>query len=209
LQPTSGPSTYDFVYLSCKRFYKYNEVCKMISILKISQSRILDIHCPAHRVIELLVHGDFKSKLIDLFHKQKIVPIAHFSPLDGKIICDPKLALESLDVHASKAQELFDNRILRMCLHQPAYLGNNMMHHFSTISINRVSATTLAEYLTQRKTIITTLTGPNIEDLQDTTTTAKTKDDPNAIIDNIGDSKSNEFDNNMELEDTQNNCMNE
>ncbi|KAL0085989.1 hypothetical protein F4703DRAFT_1736833, partial [Phycomyces blakesleeanus] len=69
LQPTSGPSTYDFVYLSCKRFYKYNEVCKMISILKISQSRILDIHCPAHRVIELLVHGDFKSKLIDLFHK--------------------------------------------------------------------------------------------------------------------------------------------
>ncbi|KAL0081441.1 hypothetical protein F4703DRAFT_1931053 [Phycomyces blakesleeanus] len=120
LQPTSGSSTYDFVYLSCKRFYKYNEVCKMMSILKISQSRILDIHFPARGVIGLSVHRDFKSELIDLLHKQKIVPIAHFSPLDGKIICDPKLALESLDVHASKAQELFDKRILCTCLHQPA-----------------------------------------------------------------------------------------
>ncbi|KAF7720456.1 hypothetical protein EC973_008472, partial [Apophysomyces ossiformis] len=92
LSPATGPSSYTFVYLACRRHLRHSEVRNFLGVLKVPQSRIIDVQFPARGTVALLVHADFKSELVSLLTENKVPVKPVFDPTNADILGDPKIA---------------------------------------------------------------------------------------------------------------------
>ena len=132
-QPPAGPSTYDLVYLPCRRHLRYGEVRKQLSALKIQQSRILDIQFPARGTIGLLVHYDFKEELVKKLGEVGILT-KKFDPLDSSTIADPNYANKSAAERASIARDLHEKRMIVACQRMPRQVAISVANFFGNTS---------------------------------------------------------------------------
>ncbi|KAG1165141.1 hypothetical protein G6F35_018948 [Rhizopus arrhizus] len=68
----------------------YTEARHRLSRLGVDSWRILDVCYPAHSVVGLLVHLQYKPALLSLLEKAKIPTLDTFDPLDPDNLADPK-----------------------------------------------------------------------------------------------------------------------
>ncbi|KAI7849531.1 hypothetical protein BDC45DRAFT_413301, partial [Circinella umbellata] len=113
LQESNGPSTFDFVYVPCRHHLRYHDVRKMISTLKIQQSRVLDIYFPAKGTVAFLIHSGFKDELVSKLKAESITPRTNFDPISPTVIGDIKFANDSQDERKQRAQQLFAQKVER------------------------------------------------------------------------------------------------
>ena len=132
LQESNGPSTFDFVYVPCRHHLRYHDVRKMLSTLKIQQSRVLDIYFPAKGTVALLIHSGFKDELVSKLKAESIIPRTTFDPISHTVIGDIKFANDSQEDRQQRAQQLFAQRIERTSLHLPATIGISIARFFSS-----------------------------------------------------------------------------
>ncbi|KAF7720578.1 hypothetical protein EC973_007333, partial [Apophysomyces ossiformis] len=131
LSVSTGPSTYNFVYLPCRHHVKHSDVCRLLGSLKIIQSKILDVQFPARSVVALLVHQAYYQELVDSLTKAGVKPLDDFNPTSPIVIGDPKYATLSSQDKSHMAKNLLISRLLCTCLHLPVHLGNSVAQYFA------------------------------------------------------------------------------
>ncbi|KAG1534406.1 hypothetical protein G6F51_012116 [Rhizopus arrhizus] len=89
-QPVSGEQGFEYVYIPRSRRMTYTEARRRLSRLGVDSWRILDVCYPAHSVVGLLVHLQYKPALLSLLEKAKIPTLDTFDPLDPDNLADPK-----------------------------------------------------------------------------------------------------------------------
>ncbi|KAG1366054.1 hypothetical protein G6F61_013358 [Rhizopus arrhizus] len=89
-QPVSGEQGFEYVYIPRSRRMTYTEARRRLSRLGVDSWRILDVCYPAHSVVGLLVHLQYKPALLSLLEKAKIPTLDTFDPLDPANLADPK-----------------------------------------------------------------------------------------------------------------------
>ncbi|KAF7728095.1 hypothetical protein EC973_006610, partial [Apophysomyces ossiformis] len=122
LSPATGPSSYTFVYLACRRHLRHSEVRNFLGVLKVPQSRIIDVQFPARGTVALLVHADFKSELVSLLTENKVPVKPAFDPTNAVILGDSKLASSTITERTNLARKIYQDRMLRTCLRLPQEL---------------------------------------------------------------------------------------
>ncbi|KAG2222789.1 hypothetical protein INT45_011599, partial [Circinella minor] len=132
LQESNEPSTFDFVYVPCRHHLRYHDVRKMISTLKIQQSRVLDIYFPAKGTVAFLIHSGFKDELVSKLKAESITSRTNFDPISPTVIGDIKFANDSQEERQQRAQQLFAQRIERTSLHLPPKIGISIARFFSS-----------------------------------------------------------------------------
>ncbi|KAI7847724.1 hypothetical protein BDC45DRAFT_339666 [Circinella umbellata] len=80
LQESNGPSTFDFVYVPCRHHLRYHDVRKMLSTLKIQQSRVLDIYFPATGTVAFLIHSASRMNSLVSLKLQALHPAPTSTP---------------------------------------------------------------------------------------------------------------------------------
>ncbi|KAF7720404.1 hypothetical protein EC973_009232, partial [Apophysomyces ossiformis] len=158
-----GPSQYDFVYIPCRHHLRHSAVRKLLTAIKVPQSRIIDIQFPAKGTVALLVHSDYKQQLLEILEKQKVTPKANFDPTAPTVIGDPKHASLSAKDKSNMAKDLLVSRLLRTCLRLPMHLGNSVARYFAQSNgIVQIPADAYSKYLADRKAG----TAPSVQDSQ-------------------------------------------
>ncbi|KAI8326659.1 hypothetical protein EDC96DRAFT_453909, partial [Choanephora cucurbitarum] len=104
---------YQYVYLPSRHKDSYKNLRSKLTMLKVNNWRVLDIHFPAARVVALLVHNDYVSELTAVFAKAGVKPILDFDPLDPKHLDDPRVSSLSASDTADKARLVHQGRLLR------------------------------------------------------------------------------------------------
>ncbi|KAJ8651457.1 hypothetical protein O0I10_012990 [Lichtheimia ornata] len=146
------PTGYTFVYLKNQKRTKHSEVRRRLRIIGVPQARVVDIQFPSKGVVGLLIHSSFESILVELLTKAEIAIINNFDPTAETVINDP--ALEDLPDSEKKihATEVYQQRMLRMCLHLPqAHLGHSILKFFHTQSGPHHISKTNLDIFTKRK----------------------------------------------------------
>lgn len=129
------PKGYSFVYLKNQRRTKHSEVRRRLRLLGVPQARIIDIQFPGKGIVGLLIHSSFEKELSDLLKKAEIAMVEEYDPTAASVISDPKL--EDLPDSEKKiqAKEVYQKRMLRMCLNLPqAHLGYSILRFFNETS---------------------------------------------------------------------------
>ena len=128
--PVQQRARYDIVYLKSPQRTSHGEARRALTILKIPQARIIDVHFPIRGVIGLLIHADFKTELLELLKQAKVHPV-EFNPIAASTIINPEYADYTGEQRQDKAKELYSNRMLRACARMSkAYLGAAILRHF-------------------------------------------------------------------------------
>lgn len=128
----ASPSGYDFVYLPCRHHLKFQDVRKMLSTLKVQQSRVLDIQFPAKGTVALLVHSAFKAELLSKLAAEGIKERTDFDPLSPTVLADPKYAKDTPATRTTTVRRLFAERMKRTCLRLPSHIGASVARYFAT-----------------------------------------------------------------------------
>ncbi|KAF7720411.1 hypothetical protein EC973_009191, partial [Apophysomyces ossiformis] len=182
LTAPSGPSQYTFVYLSCRHHLRHSQVRQFLGVLKVQQSRIIDIQFPARGTIALLVHTDYKNELIGLLTQNKVPVKPAFDPTNAEILGDPKLASGTITERTKLARKIYEDRMLRTCLRLPSHLGYSIMRAFTNTSETnlRLPQELMEHYIQQRRSTSTpnkTASEPlTIADFQDPATNSASSD---------------------------------
>ena len=103
---------YQYVYLPSRHKDSYRNLRSKLTMLKVNNWRVLDIHFPAACVVALLVHNDYVSELTAVFAKAGVMPLVDFNPLDPKHLDDPRLSSLSASDAAGKACLVHQGRLL-------------------------------------------------------------------------------------------------
>ncbi|KAG0813293.1 hypothetical protein G6F18_013322 [Rhizopus arrhizus] len=98
----------------------YTEARRRLSRLGVDSWRILDVCYPAHSVVGLLVHLQYKPALLSLLEKAKIPTLDTFDPLDPANLADPKFDSVS-DEERSHAISLINDDRSRKALERLRY----------------------------------------------------------------------------------------
>ncbi|KAG1492523.1 hypothetical protein G6F52_013336 [Rhizopus delemar] len=114
-QPVTGEQGFDYVYIPRSRKMSYTEARRRLGRLGVDTWRVLDVSFPAHSVVGLLVHLQYKPALVALLEKAKIKVLDQFDPLDPNHLADPAFASASLEVRQEKMAHISNERCLR-CL---------------------------------------------------------------------------------------------
>ncbi|KAG1131786.1 hypothetical protein G6F37_014125 [Rhizopus arrhizus] len=91
----------------------YTEARRRLGRLGVDTWRVLDVSFPAHSVVGLLVHLQYKPALVSLLEKAKIKVLDQFDPLDPDNVADPAFASASLEVRQEKMAYISNERCLR------------------------------------------------------------------------------------------------
>ena len=123
---------YSFVYLKNQRRTKHSEVRRRLRLLGVPQARIIDIQFPGKGVVGLLIHSSFEKELLALLEKAEITTLKEYNPTAASVINDPNLTDLPDTEKAIHAKEVYQKRMLRMCLHLPqAHLGFSILRFFN------------------------------------------------------------------------------
>ncbi|KAG1394604.1 hypothetical protein G6F58_012103 [Rhizopus delemar] len=112
-QPVSGEQGFEYVYIPRSRKMSYTEARRRLSRLGVDTWRVLDVSFPAHSVVGLLVHLQYKPALVSLLEKAKIKVLDQFDPLDPDNVADPAFSSASLEVRQEKMAHISSERCLR------------------------------------------------------------------------------------------------
>ena len=112
-QPVSGEQGFEYVYIPRSRKMSYTEARRRLSRLGVDTWRVLDVSFPAHSVVGLLVHLQYKPALVSLLEKAKIKVLDQFDPLDPDNVADPAFSSASLEVRQEKMAHISNERCLR------------------------------------------------------------------------------------------------
>ncbi|KAG1140805.1 hypothetical protein G6F36_015793 [Rhizopus arrhizus] len=88
----------------------YTEARRRLSRLGVDSWRILDVCYPAHSVVGLLVHLQYKPALLSLLEKAKIPTLDTFDPLDPANLADPKFDSVSAEERSHAISLINDDR---------------------------------------------------------------------------------------------------
>ncbi|KAI9320807.1 hypothetical protein BX666DRAFT_2131043 [Dichotomocladium elegans] len=132
-QEASGPSQYTFVYIPCRRHLCHHEVRQMLAVLKIPQSRVLDVQFPAKGTVALLVHTAFHDELVEKLKVDGVNPRQSFDPLAAEIVGNTEHANKPAAERALLAKSIFANRMLRSCARMPRPLGYSVARFFASL----------------------------------------------------------------------------
>ncbi|KAG0183765.1 hypothetical protein DFQ28_001032 [Apophysomyces sp. BC1034] len=136
LSEPTGPSSYKFVYLPCRHHLRHSAVRKLLTTVKVPQSRVIDVQFPAKGTVALLVHSEYHQELTENLESHGISTKKEFNPFAADIIGDQQ--------HA--------NKTVRTCLRLPQHLGNSIMRFFTAAtSVYKLPDNTFAQYLEKRK----------------------------------------------------------
>ncbi|KAG0777316.1 hypothetical protein G6F16_013568 [Rhizopus arrhizus] len=91
----------------------YTEARRRLGRLGVDTWRVLDVSFPAHSVVGLLVHLQYKPALVSLLEKAKIKVLDQFDPLDPDNVADPAFSSASLEVRQEKMAHISNERCLR------------------------------------------------------------------------------------------------
>ncbi|KAG1444197.1 hypothetical protein G6F46_012680 [Rhizopus delemar] len=86
------------------------ETRRRLSRLGVDSWRILDVCYPAHSVVGLLVHLQYKPALLSLLEKAKIPTLDTFDPLDPANLADPKFDSVSAEERSHAISLINDDR---------------------------------------------------------------------------------------------------
>ncbi|EIE75978.1 hypothetical protein G6F46_013326 [Rhizopus delemar] len=86
-QPVTGDQSFEYVYIPRSRKMTYTEARRRLGRLGVDTWRVLDVCFPAHSVVGLLVHLQYKPALLSLLEKAK-VPVVVFSLLNTQMSCE-------------------------------------------------------------------------------------------------------------------------
>ncbi|KAG0753488.1 hypothetical protein G6F24_012967 [Rhizopus arrhizus] len=109
-QPVSGEQGFEYVYIPRSRRMTYTEARRRLSRLGVDSWRILDVCYPAHSVVGLLVHLQYKPALLSLLEKAKIPTLDTFDPLDPANLADPKFDSVSAEERSHAISLINDDR---------------------------------------------------------------------------------------------------
>ncbi|KAG0844775.1 hypothetical protein G6F17_013546 [Rhizopus arrhizus] len=109
-QPVSGEQGFEYVYIPRSRRMTYTEARHRLSRLGVDSWRILDVCYPAHSVVGLLVHLQYKPALLSLLEKAKIPTLDTFDPLDPDNLADPKFDSVSAEERSHAISLINDDR---------------------------------------------------------------------------------------------------
>lgn len=84
------PSGYEYVYIHRKRAIDRKDIRHRFSLLGITTARVIDIIFPAHSVVGILIHKEFKAAFTAILDECKIATITDFDPRAAANIVDPK-----------------------------------------------------------------------------------------------------------------------
>lgn len=84
------PSGYEYVYIHRKRAIDRKDIRHRFSLLGITTARVIDIIFPAHSVVGILIHKEFKAAFTAILDECKIATITDFDPRAAVNIVDPK-----------------------------------------------------------------------------------------------------------------------
>ncbi|KAI8364629.1 Endonuclease/exonuclease/phosphatase, partial [Radiomyces spectabilis] len=82
--------------------------------LKLDNSRILDIHYPANKVIALLLHNDYVSTALSILATHTIKPLENFDPCAAVHLRAKEFVDLSEDARQQKMTEIHKNRLLKV-----------------------------------------------------------------------------------------------
>ncbi|ORE02359.1 hypothetical protein BCV72DRAFT_265253 [Rhizopus microsporus var. microsporus] len=88
--PPSENQGFQYIFVPTKARVPVGQLRTRLRKLEVNNSRILDIHYPAHNTVALLVHNDYAPELKSHLQKFKVRIIDNFDPCDGSILMDPK-----------------------------------------------------------------------------------------------------------------------
>ncbi|KAG0817320.1 hypothetical protein G6F18_012927 [Rhizopus arrhizus] len=112
-QPVTGEQGFEYIYIPRSRKMTYTEARRRLGRLGVDTWRVLDVSFPAHSVVGLLVHLQYKPALVSLLEKAKIKILDQFDPLDPDNVADPAFSSASLEVRQEKMAHISNERCLR------------------------------------------------------------------------------------------------
>ncbi|KAG1324726.1 hypothetical protein G6F57_014232 [Rhizopus arrhizus] len=112
-QPVTGEQGFEYIYIPRSRKMTYTEARRRLGRLGVDTWRVLDVSFPAHSVVGLLVHLQYKPALVSLLEKAKIKVLDQFDPLDPDNVADPAFSSASLEVRQEKMAHISNERCLR------------------------------------------------------------------------------------------------
>ncbi|CAO3684361.1 unnamed protein product [Umbelopsis ramanniana] len=111
-EPATGPSGYEYIYLSRNRRLNRSEARSHLRRLGLEPSRLLDISMPTRQVIGLLVHVQYAPKVHEVLTKHGLEPL-DFNPTDPCHIADPKHSTLSGSDRQLLANSIHTDRMIR------------------------------------------------------------------------------------------------
>ena len=111
-EPATGPSGYEYIYLSRNRRLNRSEARSHLRRLGLEPSRLLDISMPTRQVIGLLVHVQYAPKVREVLTKHGLASL-EFNPTDPCHIADPKHSTLSGSDRQLLANSIHANRMIR------------------------------------------------------------------------------------------------
>ncbi|KAG0163015.1 hypothetical protein DFQ29_003492 [Apophysomyces sp. BC1021] len=152
LSEPTGPSSYKFVYLPCRHHLRHSAVRKLLTTVKVSQSRVIDVQFPAKGTVALLVHSEYHQELTENLESHGISTKKEFNPFAADIIGDQQHANKTVAEREQLSRKIFTERQVRTCLRLPQHLGNSIMRFFTAAtSVYKLPDNTFAQYLEKRK----------------------------------------------------------
>ncbi|KAJ1960063.1 hypothetical protein IWQ62_004371, partial [Dispira parvispora] len=129
-QECTDPQGYPFVYLCSRRITKRDARFSLHN-LRVNANRILDISFPAHNVVGLLVHVQFKDELVELLSNNKVTPISQFDPTDPRHLADPKYDDWNKEARSKEALRLQNERCNKALLTIREYVRYSVARSFA------------------------------------------------------------------------------
>ncbi|GAA5796394.1 hypothetical protein HPULCUR_001765 [Helicostylum pulchrum] len=87
---TDSPSGYEYVYIYRKHAMTRKDIRHRFGLLGVTTARVIDINFPAHSIVGILIHKEYKPNFKAVLDECKIPTIDNFDPTAGANIAEPK-----------------------------------------------------------------------------------------------------------------------
>jgi hypothetical protein len=129
-EPTDSPSGYEYIYIHRKRTLTRKDIRYRFSLLGVTTARVIDINFPAHSVVGILIHKEFKPAFKAILDECKIPTLDDFDPIAGANVADPKHADLDAATRAKYAASLQQDRCIRTLDFVRDYLVPSVAKYF-------------------------------------------------------------------------------
>ncbi|GAA5806618.1 hypothetical protein HPULCUR_012159 [Helicostylum pulchrum] len=110
---TDSPSGYEYVYIYRKHAMTRKDIRHRFGLLGVTTARVIDINFPAHSIVGILIHKEYKPDFKAVLDECKIPTIDNFDPIAGANIADPKYADLNAETRAKFSASLHQDRCMR------------------------------------------------------------------------------------------------
>ncbi|KAI9243686.1 hypothetical protein EDC94DRAFT_493911, partial [Helicostylum pulchrum] len=106
-------SGYKYVYIYRKHAMTRKDIRHRFGLLGVTTARVIDINFPAHSIVGILIHKEYKPNFKAVLDECKIPTIDNFDPTAGANIADPKYTDLNAETRAKFSASLHQDRCMR------------------------------------------------------------------------------------------------